>query len=372
MREITVQDRSTLHRVSSNIDVQLEGDTVPQRFPSLAPNEARALDQLLAHLDPQGAAAVIGLFGPPSAGKSTLLRAALEPAPDRKVRTPEHRKVVGLLLDAASTAGDLQPWQSLLLAVIDLLTSNAMPGDRKTLNDLRNELGHAIRTSAREDGGAALALAAFTHHFRGAFPRLVQNVFGLSNAVLAVGIDHLDQVAPGVAAELLEAASYFLNAPGCAVVFCADEAALVAKLDQSAPEASGQDLLRKWLTARVDVRVEPVAIPNPKAVLPAVQRLSDVSPAGTADVPPACMQIISGALQPNKHLIGVAVDNWRNGMRAVVKRAEDGLHSSISSTAMAKLVTLRALSPQLFDAARYDARMLVALERQARAGARPV
>ncbi|MGQ9814507.1 MAG: P-loop NTPase fold protein, partial [Candidatus Roseilinea sp.] len=346
---------------------------------SLTPGESRAAQELLARFDQPGAGGVIGLLGPRSCGKSTLLKAILAPASGRRIRTPDHRKVIGVIVDAGATnsSDGKSAWQQLVLNVLELLASHAMPAERRIVNELRSELLRVVRASARADEDSRLAVAAFAHHFRSAYPRLVMNVFTLSNAVLVVGIDHLDRAPAGQITEWIEAANYFLSAPGCAVVVCADDAALIAKFEQVRPLPSqsdnasapaGEALLDKWLPQRVMIEVLPppiVAAPPPRTsqALAIAQQTTDTR---HQDIPPACMRIITSALQPDRRLIEAAASNWRTAMQAIIKRAEDGLGNPISSTVIAKLATLQALSPQLFDAGRYNARLLVTLEQQLR------
>lgn len=355
------------------VDPQVE--TGSAQFSSLTPGQARAARQLLAQFDGPAAAGVIGLLGPRACGKSALLKAVLAPTSGRRIRTPDHRKVIGVIVDAdaVTSADGGSPWQHLTLNALELLASHAMPTERRIVSELRSELLRVTRAGGRADTDNRLAIAAFAHHFRTAFPRLVMNVFTLSNAVLVIGIDHLDRAPAGQAAEWLEAADYFLSAPGCAVVACADDTALIAKLRPSAsrtgaprdaaPAASDEAVLNQWLPRRVTMDVlsapsAPAQSPAPAAPPPADAR--------HRDIPPACMQIITAALQPDRRLIEVAAANWHTAMRAVVRRAQDGTGNPISSTVIAKLVALQALSPQLFDAARYNARMLVTLEQQLR------
>jgi len=363
---------------SPTLEVDPQYDPGHTQFPSLTPGESRAAQQLLARFDRLDAGGVIGLLGPRSCGKSTLLNAILAPASGRRIRTPDHRKVIGLVVDAsaANSPDGKSPWQHLALNVLELLASHAMPTERKIISELRSELLRVTRPSARADADSRLAIAAFAHHFRTAYPRLVMNVFTLSNAALVVGIDHLDRAPAGQVTEWLEAAGYFLTAPGCFVVACADDAALIAKLQQDAGRkgqdnvlsAAGEALLDKWLPQRVRIEV----LSAPIAIAPSSRTRQDLAKAPqpadprSQDIPPACMHIITSALQPDRRLIEVAAGNWRAAMRAVVKRAEDGVGQAISATVIAKLAALQALSPQLFDAGRYNARLLVTLEQQLR------
>lgn len=362
------------------LDVDLQYDSGNTQFPSLTPGESRAARQLLARFDQLNAGGVIGLLGPRSCGKSTLLKAILAPASGRRIRTPDHRKVIGVIVDAGATnsSDGKSAWQQLVLNVLELLASHAMPTERRIVNELRSELLRVARASARADEDSRLAVAAFAHHFRSAYPRLVMNVFTLSNAVLVVGIDHLDRAPAGQVTEWIEAANYFLSAPGCAVVVCADDAALIDKLQQNAgpivaqsdsvSALAGEAILDKWLPQRVMIEVltAPIAV----APLPGTSQDLTVAPQPSdlrnRNIPPACMHIITSALQPDRRLIEVAVSNWHTAMQAIVKRAEDRAGSAVSSTVIAKLVTLQALSPQLFDAGRYNARLLVTLEQQLR------
>ncbi len=360
-------------------DIDLQDDAGKTQFPSLTPGEARAAHQLLTQFDRLDARNIIALLGPRWCGKSTVLNALLAPAPGRRIRTPDHRKVIGMLIDAGAinTAEGKSPWHHLVLNVLELLASHAMPTERKLINDLRSELLRATRSGARADSDNRLAIAAFAHHFRTAYPRLVMNVFSLSNAVLVVGIDHLDRAPASQITEWLEAANYFLSAPGCAVVACADDAALIAKLHQNTnpipyqdtpPAMTNEAVLDKWLPRRVTIEVLSPAIrpaPSPRAARESL-KAAEASNQGHQTIPPACMNIITSALEPDRRLIEVAADNWRAAMQAVIKRAEDGIGNAISSTLIAKLVALQALSPQLFDAGRYNARLLVTLEQQLR------
>lgn len=369
---------------SLTLEADLRYEPGNTQFPSLTPGEAHAAQQLLARFDRPDAGNIIGLLGPRSCGKSTLLNAILAPASGRRIRTPDHRKVVGVIVDAGATnAPDgKSPWQHLVLNVLELLASHAMPTERKLINELRSELLRGARPGTRADADSRLAVAAFAHHFRTAYPRLVMNVFTLSNAVLVVGIDHLDRAPAGQMVEWLEAANYFLSAPGCMVVACADEAALIAKLQQDAGHTGGQQdsplpvageaLLGKWLPQRVTIEVltAPVVMAAPMAPPPGTSQHLPAAPRAAdpryRDIPEACMRIITSALQPDRRLIEVAASNWHTAMRAIVKRAEDRVGNAVSSTVIAKLVTLQALSPQLFDAGRYNAQLLVALEQQLR------
>jgi lipoprotein signal peptidase len=331
--------------------------------------QAGSLNDVLALLDQPGVRKGIGLFGPSGSGKTTLL-AVLARDAVRGPRTPQHRKVVCAVVNAAKLPSDLEPWQRLVFATLDKLAQQ--PGAPRTVTDLGAELQELVLHEANHDESATLAAAAFAHHFRAAFAGLVNSSVSLSNATFVVAIDHLDKTSAGKAAELLEAARYFLNAQNCATLICADEPTLHQLLDDD-----GQAALYKWMTARVDLPSRP-AVNAPAATAPitgsppnaaAPQRPPQRAPTPrpiASDLPQPCVQILTDALGSDRYAIERAGDYWRSATRALARRSADGYRINISGPLIAKLCALRLLSPALFDAARFDVPLLTTLERRAR------
>ena len=170
----------TSMQAESNTDVNLADSHMSQ---PLDPALSGVMDRILAALDHTGAPLRMGFFAPRAADRSALLDALARTTESRHVRTPEHRKVLGLHLDATTMHDGMQPWHHLVLNTLALMIDGAMPGERATINELRNELNKLIRLSRRDSVSAAQPAAAFVKHFQTQFPRLVLNAISLTNSV---------------------------------------------------------------------------------------------------------------------------------------------------------------------------------------------
>jgi lipoprotein signal peptidase len=336
----------------------------------LTPDQSRVLDQLLAPLDRINSAVRIGFFTRRMADRNMLIDFLARPAGSRRVRTPEHRKVLCMRLDTLSTPEGVQPWQYLTLSIIESLTEIALPNERIMLNELRNEVNRLIRLVRRDPAAAEQPALTFARHFQTAIPKLILNTVSLTNSVFLVILNQVDEVEPAASGQWMEASQYFCNIPGCTVLLAADENELVDKLNRSAEGADGAAIIKQWLTKRVDfgsavaaARAADLAPARAAERVATAAGVSDVKPGQHGDVPATSARIIRDTLQPDTAAIEKAMAQWHAAMHSVIRRAEQGLGGSISATLVAKLVSLRALAPTLYDSARYDAQMLVALER---------
>ncbi len=248
-------------------------------------------------------------------------------------------------LDAARLSGGFAPWQQLILRTLDSLT--ALAGPSPTIHRLRAELDALAQHEANQDETATLAAAAFAHRFRSSFPDLLQQVVLSSGATFVVVIDHLEAAPAHAVAQLLEASQYFLNGQGCSVLICADEARLSEKL-------AGSDLLARWLTAQITL-ARHAFNPQPAAAQ------------GTAAPPPACARLFADILGSDYYAIERAGDQWQAATRALSYHQAEGHTIPIPAETLAKLCTLKVISPTLFDAACLDPGILLQLERQAQA-----
>ena len=340
---------------------------------TLTPDQSRVLDQLLTPLDRVNSAVRIGFFTRRMADRNVLIDFLARPTGARRVRTPEHRKVLCMRLDALTIPEGVQPWQYLTLSIIESLTEVALPNERIALNELRNEVNKLIRLLRRDPAAAEQPALTFARHFQAAIPRLILNTVSLTNSVFLIILNQVDEVDATATAQWMEASQYFCNVPGCTVLLAAEENGLVDKLNRSAEGADGAAILKQWLTRRVDF-ASAAAMPRStgasmvapaEAPQPAVKAAStrDARSGHGDDVPATSARIIRDTLQPDTAAIEKAVAQWHVAMHSVIRRAEQGLGGSISATLIAKLVSLRALAPSLYDSARYDAQMLIALER---------
>lgn len=345
---------------------------------TLTPDQSRVLDQLLAPLDRVNSAVRIGFFTRRMADRNVLIDFLARPTGARRVRTPEHRKVLCMRLDALTIPEGVQPWQYLTLSIIESLTEVALPNERIALNELRNEVNKIIRLLRRDPAAAEQPALTFARHFQSAIPKLILNTVSLTNSVFLIILNQVDEVEATASAQWIEASQYFCNVPGCTVLLAAEESGLVDKLNRSAEGADGAAILKQWLTRRVDF-ASAAALPRSTGA-PAATPVETTQPAAKAvsasahearpghgeDVPATSARIIRDTLQPDTAAIERAIAQWHVAMHSVIRRAEQGLGGSISATLIAKLVSLRALAPSLYDSARYDAQMLVALERAAK------
>ncbi|GIV84650.1 MAG: hypothetical protein KatS3mg052_1657 [Candidatus Roseilinea sp.] len=322
----------------------------------LSVGQHQALDDVLAALDRPGMRRAIGLFGPRGSGKTTLLSALCRGGASAR-RTPQHRKVVCALINAANLPTDLAPWQRLIFGVLDKLAQQ--PGAPATVQELRAELEEVVQHEANDDASATLAAAAFAHHMRAAFAGMIHSAITLSNATFVVAIDHLDKATPESIAQLLEASKYFLNAQHCATLICADQSELIQKLGDAA-------MLRAWLTDQVELRASAHPTHREAAILPPTQPARTPPRPIASDIPPLCVQLFTDILGSDRYAIERAGEHWRAAMRALAKRNAAGYHTDVSGAMIAKLCALRVLSPALFDAIRLDAPALTTLERRAR------
>jgi len=336
----------------------------------LTTNQADALNEIIRQLDGSAPRRTIALLGPRGSGKTTLISDLLEnPRPRRTVL---QRKVVGFVADAGLLDTRLAPWIQLVNSVLDKLTELSQPTPPMMIADLKTELRELVRLENRKDEASHitsdLASAAFAHHWRSAFPRLLLDIVMQMNAAMVVALDHVEQLEPALAAQLMEAARYFLNAAGCTTILLADENALVAKLDESGPGVDGELVLNQWASTKLVLHPAPSGrlsrAPESQqtrlvSATAAAQPLRNASQMDHADVPGPVLAMLRSTGQ-----VDAAVSQWRAAMRAVIRRAQDGQASNVTGELMAKAVALRYLHPELFDAARFDAALLVGLERR--------
>ena len=357
------------------IDVRLAdaGSDFVALAQSLTPEQVRVLGQLVTPLDRATGPVRIGFFAARQMDRSALLEHLVRPAESRKVRTPEHRKVVGLRIDTVAVPEGMLPWHYLIFSIVELLSESAMPSERSTLSELRNGISRLVRVYRRDPAEASQQAVAFAKRFRTLFPKLVLNTISLANSVLLIVLDRVDEASPQDAAQWLESTQYFCNAPGCAVLLSVSEAALIAKLSLSTGAVSGKELLAGWLTRRVEIS-------NPTTFIdrPALQQTRDgvrtsapaevqagAGPTRATDVPTASANILRDALQPNVNAIVTATSQWRAAMQVVTRRHEQGLSVDISTSLVAKFIALRAVAPELYETVRYNAQVLINLERAA-------
>jgi hypothetical protein len=335
---------------------------------ALTHNQTQALDEIIKQLDGAAPRKTIAVWGAPNSGKSTLATELLEGP--RQRRTALRRKVVGFVADATLLDTRLTPWIQLVNSVLDKLTDLAQPTPPVTIADLKTELRELARLEARTDEASRvtgdLASAAFAHHWRTAFPRLILDVVTQTNSTFVVALDHLENLQPLHAAQLLEAAKYFLNAPGCTTVLFADEAALVAKLDATQAGADGAALLGQWANTHIALNPSAFSKPVPAQPVDAAAPYARSGPitktaavATPTDVPAHVLALLNTAPRPE-----LALAQWRASMRAVIRRAQEGQPSHISAEMMAKVLVVRQRAKNLFESARLDATLLVGLERR--------
>ena len=160
-----------------------------------------------------------------------------------------------VLIDATELPGYLLPWQHLLSVVLDKLSENAVPRDQGVIASLRGELLTAVQAAKLESPEASeILIGNFANRFRSSFPKLAQNVVGAVGRLLVIAVDHLDKVSSVGAAELFEAASYFLKADDVRLVCIGDDKMLGAKLTpiNLSESWSAKVELGKWMTIATD------------------------------------------------------------------------------------------------------------------------
>ena len=383
---------------------------------SLSANQLQALDNIVQQLDGTAPRKTIALMGSHGSGKTTLLRELLE---SKHVRhTSLHRRVIGVIVDGAQLTAGLSPWQHLIFAVLERLVDATQPTPPQVILDLHTELRTLVKIDPKNEQALQLATAAFAHHFRLAWQGILLNTIAKANATFIVALDHVEAAAPDQATQLLEAAKYFLNAPGCTCILSADRDLLIDKLDRSAPGTDGAAILNAWAVARVELAASnfgtrratgkqtsspasqaalsvPAATPHKSSsksapvimesaaavagmsapvsikpvTAPATVTASAAAhmprPTGKLDVPDAIYALLHEWLQADGTKINTALTQWRTAMRGVIKRAQEGQRTGINSEHIAKIVAMKNICPALFDAARFDAGMLVGLERRA-------
>jgi len=417
---------TTRTRSAANTNTEKKAATMPAigttgTGTTLSANQVQAVEHLVQHLDGTVPRKTLALIGGRGSGKTTLIRDLLE---SRNVRhTSLHRRVIGTVVDATQLADGLSAWQYLIFAVLERLVDATQPTPPQIILDLHGELRNLVKIDPKNEQAVQLATAAFAHHFRTAWQSIVLNSVAKANATFVVALDHVDEVSADQATQLMEAAKYFLNAPGCTCVLCADADLLIDKLDRSAPGTDGEAILNSWAAARVElqssafnlprtvgrsttsttqtpskapaaeaqpiskstsraIKAEPeVAAPSNKqapqpqqhsikpATTPAAVTASAAAhmpkPTGKIDVPEAVYGMLHTWLQADGGKINTALTQWRTAMRGIMKRAQEGQRTGINSEHITKIVAMRQLCPELFDAARFDAAMLVGLERRA-------
>lgn len=236
------------------------------------------LDTLLAALDANmtSNAAMLGVMCPNSATRAAALNDALSAPPSARLRTPAHRKLISARVDATGLPTYVLPWQHLIFRVLDTLQEPALPAEKSVINSLRSDLLKVTRMDPA-DSTTATASMEYARKFKSNFRLLVLNVATLANAIFVVSLENVERATPETAAQLLEAARYFLAAPGCVVLLSANEPELAAHLSQSSA-ANGEAILRGWMTGRVDLG------PGAKAAASAASAASAAAPAPTKPI----------------------------------------------------------------------------------------
>ncbi|HRA01030.1 MAG TPA: hypothetical protein PLJ62_12575, partial [Thermoflexales bacterium] len=221
------------------------------------------MDTLLSALDANMTSntAMLGLICPNSVARASVLNDALSAPPSARLRTPAHRKLIAARVDATGLPSYVLPWQHLIFRVLDTLQEPALPAEKNVINSLRSDLLKVTRMDPA-DSTSANASVEYARKFRSNFRLLVLNVATLANAIFVVSLENVERATPDTAAQLLEAARYFLPAPGCVVLLSANEPELIAHLNQSSA-ANGEAILRGWMTGRIDLG------PGAKAAAPA-------------------------------------------------------------------------------------------------------
>ena len=227
------------------------------------PSSKQDLDTLLSALDANMTSntAMLGLICPNSVARASVLNDALSAPPSARLRTPAHRKLIAARVDATGLPSYVLPWQHLIFRVLDTLQEPALPAEKNVINSLRSDLLKVTRMDPA-DSTSANASVEYARKFRSNFRLLVLNVATLANAIFVVSLENVERATPDTAAQLLEAARYFLPAPGCVVLLSANEPELIAHLNQSSA-ANGEAILRGWMTGRIDLG------PGAKAAAPA-------------------------------------------------------------------------------------------------------
>jgi hypothetical protein len=328
---------------------------------SIGIEQAQAMDEVLALLDAAEPSKFVALLGSRNSA-SVLINDVLG---KNLLRTPAHRKLMGVVIDATRLPSHIEAWQYLLFAVMDKL-AEAPNARGAVIGDLRDELNEVVALERRQADSSGLASAAFASHFRSAFPGIVNATVASSNSLLVVGLDKLDQVDGIFAMDLLEASRYFLNAPDCAVLAAADEAPLIEKLKI----VSADGLMVTWPTERVAVPERLITRTSKAPLRP--QRPGDPAKPShkpnLGTLPSESAKVIKDMLDPDQRLIETACEEWHYAIERLTRRNEEGSTTRISGAHIAKLVTLKLLSPRLFEAAKFDASLLGRLERAARSG----
>jgi lipoprotein signal peptidase len=324
--------------------------------------QAQAMDEILALLDAAVPEKFIAMFGTRNSA-SVLLNDLLG---KNLQRTPGHRKLMGVMIDATRLPTNIEAWQHMIFALLDKL-GEAASTPQRMIGDLRDELNELISLERRRDPSATLASAAFAAHFRKAFPGLVSAAIGATNSLLVLGLDKLDQVDGVFAMDLLEASRYFLNSHDCATLAAADEKPLIERLQATSADAAR--LIVTWPTERVvvpeKVLTRSAKTPlRPGAANPATANRR----ANLGALPNESAKVIKELLEPDQRAIDVACGEWLSANAQLTRKIDDGSMVRVTGAHLAKLIALKTMSKRLFDAAKLDAGLLARLERAARSG----
>jgi hypothetical protein len=323
--------------------------------------QAQAMDEVLALLDAAVPEKFIAMFGTRNSA-SVLLGDLLG---KNLLRTPGHRKLMGVVIDATRLPTNIEAWQHMIFALLDKL-GEAASTPQRTIGDLRDELNELISLERRRDPSATLASAAFAAHFRKAFPGLVSAAIGASNSLLVLGLDKLDQVDGIFAMDLLDASRYFLNSPDCATLAAADERPLIERLQATSAEAGR--LIVTWPTERIAVPEKVLSRSAKVPLRPGTSTAASSRRANLGALPNESAKVIKELLEPDQRAIDTACGEWLNANTQLLKKIDDGSVVRVTGAHLAKLIAMKAMSKRLFDAAKLDAGLLARLERAARSG----
>ncbi len=217
----------------------------------------------------------------------------------------------------------------------------------------------------RERAQVHIEQVKFLEQFRDHFKTLTDEYLVQRNLRLVVFVDDLDRCLPDKAVEVLEAIKLFLDTPGCVFVLGLDQNVIARGIEIKYHDIKGnghsENTSASYLVDGTRYLEKIIQLPFQ---IPPIERsvmASFVNSLVSEWPHPACPQVFSEGLRDNPRLVKRTVNVFLLLWNLAQKRA-DQLQGVIKPVRLAKLVTIQAIYPELYELLKETPRFLRDLE----------